>query len=75
MNYVTVKGYHKDNAVEVEIRNTDTNGVGGYVVPVCDLWRWLWQCRPCVVQRSNRQYVLPVQAASGRTEKAASVYA
>jgi hypothetical protein len=75
MNYVTVKGYNKDDAVEIEVRNTDTNGVGGYLVPVCDLWGWLQKCRPCVVQRSDRQYVLPVQAAAGRPERAASVYA
>ena len=75
MNHIIVKEYYPDGTVQVEIRNVDTNGVGGYRMPVCDLWQWLWQCRPCIVQRCDRQYMLHTQDETSRYEQAAVVYA
>ena len=58
MNYVMIKSYRTDGLVAVETYDTDTQAVGGLSVSVSDLWRWLWQCRPCQVHLHGRVYSL-----------------
>jgi hypothetical protein len=67
MNCVTIKGGCKDDWVTVETYDTDTNAVGGLSVSVSDLWRLLWECRPCQVRMRGRIYALqrPQEQARG----------
>ena len=58
MKCVTIKGRHADGQVGVETYDTDTDAVGGLTVSASDLWRWLWQCRPCQVHLNERVYSL-----------------
>jgi hypothetical protein len=62
MNCVTIKSHHADGLVAVETYDTDTNSVGGLTVSAPDLWRWLWQCRPCQVRVRGRIYSLQCPA-------------
>ena len=66
MNCITVKSYHADDLVAVETYDTDTNAVGGFTVSVRDLWRWLWECRPCQVRVRGRIYSLQAAACAAR---------
>lgn len=74
MKYVTIQGCRQEDQVAVEVRDMDTNGVGGYVVSVSDLWGWLDQCRPCVVQFRERRYTLHALRAAARYQRAAVMY-
>jgi hypothetical protein len=67
MNCVTIKDHQTDGLVAVETYDTDTNAVGGCIVSVPDLWRWLWGCRPCQVLVRGRVYLL--QCSPGHTER------
>ena len=58
MNCVTIKSYRNDGRVAVETYDTDTNAVGGLTVRASDLWRWLWEYRPCQVRVRGRVYSL-----------------
>lgn len=64
MNRVTIKAYHGDGLVEIETYNTDTDAVGGFILSVFELWRWLWEHRPCQVFLRGRDYWLPHVARS-----------
>jgi hypothetical protein len=66
MRYVKIKGHDADGLVAVETYDTDTNGVGGFAVKVPDLWRWLWECRPCQVRVRGRVYWLQPTARVAR---------
>jgi hypothetical protein len=73
MNYVTIKNHHTDGLVAVETYDTDADGVGGLTVRASDLWRWLWQRRPCQVHVRGHNYSLQCPAAqTGRS--VANVY-
>jgi hypothetical protein len=58
MNCVTIKHHRGDGQVAVEMYDTDTNAVGGHTVSTSDLWRWLWEYRPCQVRVHGRVYSL-----------------
>ena len=45
MNHVTIKQNHADGLVDMEAY-------------ACDLWRWLWEHRPCRVHVRGRSYSL-----------------
>jgi hypothetical protein len=66
MNYIEIKSHHTDGVVKVEIYDTDTDGVGGLAIETSDLWRWLFQCRPCQVHLRGRDYLLPRPTRAGR---------
>jgi hypothetical protein len=72
MNHVTIKQHHADGLVEMEAYDTDTNAVSGLTMRACDLWRWLWERRPCQVHVRGRSYSLEHPAA--RMERWVSVY-
>lgn len=73
MKHVTIQGCREEDQVAIEVRDMDTNGVGGYVLPVRALWGWLDQCRPCEVLFRDRRYTLNALQAI-RPERAAVVY-
>lgn len=56
MKLVTIKDHRTDGLVALETYDTDTEAVGGFVVNVSDLQRWLRQSRPCQVyhEKSKR---------------------
>lgn len=58
MHYVTIKPCPAAGLVEMEAYNTDTDGVSGQIVRTEDVWRWLWERRPCQVQLRGRSYWL-----------------
>jgi hypothetical protein len=72
MNYVTIKQHRADGLVDMETYDTDTNAVSGLTMRACDLWRWLWACRPCQVSLRGRSYSLEHPAA--RLEPLVSLY-
>ncbi|MFN2132090.1 MAG: hypothetical protein ACK2VD_16295 [Anaerolineae bacterium] len=58
VHYVTIKPHPAEGLVEMEAYNTDTDGVSGQTVRVDEVWRWLWERRPCQVQVRGRTYWL-----------------
>lgn len=58
VHYVMIKPHAVESMVELESYNTDTDGVSGQAVKVDDVWRWLWERRPCQVQLRGRTYWL-----------------
>jgi len=72
MNYVTIKQNHADGLVDMEAYDTDTNAVSGLTMRACDLWRWLWERRPCRVHVRGRSYSLEHPAT--RLERVMSLY-
>jgi hypothetical protein len=58
MNHIRLKEHYLGDMVVVETYDTDTGGIGGFVVKVRDLWHWLWTWRPCFVYRNDKCYRL-----------------
>jgi hypothetical protein len=66
MNYIEIKGHRTDGVIEVEMYNTDTDGVSGLAIEASELWHWLSQCRPCQVHVRGRDYWLRRPERAGR---------
>jgi hypothetical protein len=58
MHYVTIRQHLAAGLVTVEAYNTDTDGVSGATISTQDVWRWLWDRRPCQVLLRGRTYWL-----------------
>lgn len=59
MDCVTIRHHNRTaGLVEMEVHNTDTDGVSGVTLKTQDVWPWLWERRPCRVRVGGHTYWL-----------------